>query len=229
MRTTSEMETFKHHNLKTTHMNERIARLIGHTFGDGYIHKEKFYFIYTNSNQKLLEFVSEIIEKEFGNLKVIKRKSGKNVPQLQFPAKIGRKISELGGIVGSKVHQSIRIPNWIKNGSEKIKTSFLAAIFDDEGYFRDTKGCKQIVIKFSKAYELENNLNEFLEDIREMLLQLDIKVSVIKNDQIKQNKKGKIIISKRIWVTGRNNFLKFREKIPLIHPEKIEKLLRLCS
>ena len=209
--------------------NEKKARLVGHAFGDGNIHRRKFYFIYTNSNQQLHRFISQIIYTEFGNSKTVKRKSGKGIPQLQFSAKIGREIAKLGGVIGSKIHQPIKVPEWIKNGNEKIKANFLAAIFDDEGYFRDTKGCKQIVLKFSKIHELEKNLNEFLEEIRQMLLELDIKVSEIKNDQVKQNKRGEIVISKRIWITGKDNFLKFKEKIPIIHPEKVKKLSRLCS
>jgi len=209
--------------------NANLARLVGHAFGDGNIHKRKFYFIYTNSNRKLREIVKKIIKKEFKEVKITHRKSGKKIPQLQFPAKIGRKIIEMGGIAGSKVRQPTKIPEWIKNGSKKIKANFLAAIFDDEGYFRDTSGCKQIVLKFSKLKSLEANLDEFLGEIRQLLQDLGIRVSPIKNDQLKQNKKGETIISKRIWITGKENFKEFKRKIPIVHPEKVRKLSNLCS
>jgi hypothetical protein len=46
-----------------------IARLIGHAFGDGSIHKTKYYFIYTNSNDVLQRKVKELVIKTFGNVK----------------------------------------------------------------------------------------------------------------------------------------------------------------
>ena len=229
-RTTSEMEALNIFlSLKQYMANASLARLVGHAFGDGNIHKYKFYFIYTNSNEKLRKMITNIIEKEFKKFKITKRKSGKGIPQLQFSVKIGRKIIELGGIAGSKVRQITKIPVWIKNGDNKIKANFLAAILDDEGYFRDTKGSKQIVLKFSKIQHLENNLDNFLQEIRQLFLDLNIRISEVKKDQIKSNKRREIIVSKRIWITGRENFIRFREKIPIAHPDKLNKLSNLCS
>lgn len=91
--------------------NALLARLVGHAFADGHIHKTKNYFIYVNSN------------------------------------KVGKQLAKKGAPVGSKVLQAIRIPEWIINGATDIKSAFLSAIYDDEGYFRDTPTSRQIVFK----------------------------------------------------------------------------------
>ena len=206
-----------------------LARLLGHSFGDGNIHRSKHYFIYTNSNKKLQERVKKLVKKEFKDVKICERRSGMGVTQLQFSAKVGRKLEELGGIRGSKVHQSFQVPQWIKDGEEKVKVNFLAAIFDDEGYFRDSRGCKQIVLKFSKTKRLEDSLVNFLKEISQLLNELGIKASDIKKDQEKSNSTGEIIVSKRIWITGKTNFIRFKEKIPISHPIKKRKLYRMCK
>ncbi len=209
--------------------NANIARLLGYSFGDGNIHRKKYYFIYTNSNTKLMEEVVKIVKEEFPNVVLNNRMSGKGIPQIQFSAMVGRKLVGLGAVNGSKTTQEMKIPKWIKESNEIIKANFLGAIFDDEGYFRDERGKKQIVIKFSKINYLEENLNSFLKEISSLLNDLKIKVSDIKKDQIKNNSKGEIMISKRIWITGKENFLRFKEKILLFHPERIRKLTNICS
>lgn len=209
--------------------NENLARLIGHNFGDGYIHPNKFYFVYVNSSQKLLENIKQTVLKEFRNVKINESLSGKGVPRLQFSSIVGKKLLAIGGVSGSKIDKVVNIPQWIINGNEKIKANFLAALFDDEGYFRDEKGSKQIVIKFSKNVLLEENLNEYLETIRNLLRDLDIKASKVKDDQIKINNKGRLVISKRIWITGKRNFVIFKEKIPILHPLKLERLSRMTE
>ena len=47
----------------------KIARLVGHAFGDGYIHKTKYYFVYTNSSAILHNYVRQLISDIFGDVK----------------------------------------------------------------------------------------------------------------------------------------------------------------
>lgn len=209
--------------------NKNIASLVGHAFGDGNIHKNKFYFIYTNSNKQLRERVTEIITKEFEKISVNKRMSGKNIPQLQFSAKVGRELIKSGARAGSKVRQITEIPKWIMKGNKEIKVAFLSAIFDDDGYFRNTKNCRMIVIKFSKIIQLEKKLNSLLRGVSLLLKDIGIKTSDVKQDQKRINSRNETIISKRIWITKKENFIKFKKEIPIFHPQKINKLDSMCS
>jgi intein/homing endonuclease len=201
-----------------------IARLVGHVFGDGSIHKSKQYFIYTNSNEKLQQVVQQIIEQVFGKIKFNIGTSISETPRYQYSNIVGKFLANKGAPVGSKIFQPTKIPEWISEGSEEIKSAFLGAIFDDEGNFRDSKNSRQIVFKSAKVKGLKKELEQYLSQIIQMLNDLGIKTSGIKRDQIKKRKDGSEIVSLRFWITGRENFKKFQEKIMLLHPEKIRKL-----
>jgi len=216
-------------SLTTLMANERIARLVGHAFGDGYIHTTKLYLIYTNSSSSLLEHIRTVVSEEFGDVTVCPRRSGKGVPQLQFSANVGRALHSFGAPKGSKVHQQYSIPNWIRNGTREIKASFLSAIFDDEGYFREERDQMQIVLKQAKIARLEESLHRYLQGIARLLQDLGIQTSDVKRDQTKKRFNDETTISKRIWITGRTNFRQFREQIPIKHPDKCIKLTSMCT
>ena len=209
--------------------NENLARLVGHAFGDGSVHKKKAYFIYTNSNAKLHENVNQLIESQFGVVSQNRGTSISGTPRTQFSNKVGKKIVNLGAPMGSKVLQETKVPIWILNGSNKIKRAFLAALFDDEGNFRNDKNSRQIVFKSAKVISKQKNLEKYLGQLTKMLNEFGIKTSKIKKDQVKKRRDGKQIVSLRFWITGRKNFLAFKEIIPLRHPDKSRNLNEMAS
>lgn len=205
-----------------------LARLMGHVFGDGSINKRKLYFIYTNSNEKLQQIVQQIIEQQFGKIKFNIGTSIGGTPRYQYSNVVGKYLAKRGAPVGSKVLQSTRIPDWILKGTDEIKSAFLSAIYDDEGNFRDERNTMQITFKSAKTKQLKKELELYLSQIIKMLINLGIKTSEIKHDQLKQRKDGNEIISLRFWITGRKNFRKFQEKITILHPDKSTKLLNMA-
>jgi hypothetical protein len=126
------------------------SRLLGHCFGDGYIHLRKQYFIYTNKSGTLLKAVSDEVTKEFGSKSFSLRTSIGGIPQIQFPAFVGRRLVELGAPQGAKTRQATKIPDWITKGDEQTKSEFLSALCDDEAGIRADAGFKQITIKSVK-------------------------------------------------------------------------------
>lgn len=209
--------------------NKNFARLVGHVFGDGYLHKNKKYFIYTNSNKHLHKLVQKLVQKEFGNVKFNEGTSIAGVKRIQYANKVGKKLSELGAPVGSKVLQEIEIPIWILNGSEEVKSQFLGALYDDEGYFRFDRKARQIVFKCAKEIKLKNNLVRYLSQIKLLLKDFEIESSEIKRDQIKKRVDGKEMVSLRFWITKNENFQKFKNKISIFHPNKISSLDKMIS
>jgi hypothetical protein len=111
-------------NIKKQFMEREtvIARLIGHVFGDGSIHKTKYYFIYTNSNNVLQQKVKELVIKTFGKVKYNVGTSIGGILRYQYPSRVGRFLSERGAPVGSKITQPTTIPEWIFKGDDKIKS-----------------------------------------------------------------------------------------------------------
>lgn len=210
--------------------NEQIlARLVGHAFGDGSIHHSKQYFIYTNSNETLQKRVKGMVNGVFGRVKYNIGTSMGMTPRYQYSNKVGKALVQKGAPIGSKVMQRTQVPIWIFEGNKRVKSAFLGALFDDEGYFRNTSDSRQIAFKTAKVFGKRENLKEYLDQLIKMLNSLGVKTSDIKSDQIKSREDGEKIISLRFWITGRENFKKFSENIMLFHPEKEKKMLEMCG
>jgi LAGLIDADG-like domain len=143
-------------------MNQYIARLLGHSFGDGHIHRAKAYFVYTNSCRELLDEVDESVNKEFGAVSSCRRTSIGGTPQIQFSAIVGRKLQALGAPQGSKTRQETMIPSTITKGRDATIANFLGALCDDEANVRTDSGSKQIALKSAKIASLEAELEAYL-------------------------------------------------------------------
>lgn len=203
-----------------------IPRLLGHSFGDGYIHINKFYFIYTNTSDELLKSTVADVRTQFGTSQFCERKSIGGTPQIQFPAFVGRRLNELGAPRGPKSLQRTTIPGSITHAPEQAKAEFLGALCDDEANVRADIGSKQITIKAAKLVSLEPELDDYLNQIRQLFVSLGIKCSSPKRDRT-YVRKGQRKISKRIWITSRTDFATFARKIVLVHNERRARLKTL--
>ena len=172
--------------------------------------------------------MTELIQKQFGKVSQNIGTSISETPRTQFSNRVGRELVKLGAPRGSKIFQKTKVPNWILKGSKEIKSSFLAALFDDEGNFRNDAS-RQIAFKAAKEISQQKYLKRYLEQLTKMLNELGIKTSGIKNDQIKKRVNGTKIVSLRFWITGRVNFLAFKEIIPIRHPDKLRNLNEMAS
>jgi hypothetical protein len=195
------------------------VRLLGHSFGDGYIHKSKSYFIYTNMAKELLMEVSMNVTEAFGSVSSCERTSIGGTPQLQFSARVGRELNKLGAPRGSKTKQPTAIPSQITHGTEEVKADFLGSLCDDEAQVRTDAGAKQITLKSAKLASLEAELEDYLNQIRELFESLEIRCSTPKRDRT-YVRGGETKISKRVWITGSTNFATFAQKIVLNHAQK---------
>ena len=205
-------------------MNDaEIARLIGHAFGDGSIH-QKHYFIYTNTCNALHQHVKQIVIKNFGNVKFNVNTAISGTPRYQYSNIVGNLLMKHGAPVGSKTMQRTPVPDWIYNGNRKVMSSYLSALFDDEGAFRNEKNTNQIVFKAAKMLHLKSDLEAYMSQLIDMLKILGIKASSIKSDQIKFRQNGEKVVSLRFWITSKNNFEAFKKIILLVHPDKRVKL-----
>ena len=159
-----------------------IPRLLGHSFGDGYIHNTKSYFIYTNSAKELLTEVSRNVAEEFGSVSSCWRTSVGGTPQIQFSASVGRQLNRLGAPQGSKTKQETVIPSTIMKGDEATKANFLGALCDDEAEVRPDSGSKQTALKSAKLTSLETELDDYLKQVRKLFESLEITCSTPKRD-----------------------------------------------
>src|SRR3989344_1178038 len=143
-----------------------------------------------------------------------------NSGQVKFYGGV-EKLNYLGIPAGDKILTAYKIPNWIENGSTKIRKAFLQALFDDEleGLYKDKtrfntwKGFK---FKMSKRKELINEHIYFLDQIKKMLTHFGIETGSIKvdNNDKYSRKDGVISIPTYFRIsTKKENRKQFYKKI----------------
>lgn len=192
-----------------------LAQILGHSFGDGCAHLS--YFVYANNEQVLINKFMDGINKIFGFKIPFKLRKDNNCKIIVYNSIISKILNLVGGVLGNKVNKEFDVPYWIKNGDNKIKSSFIRALFDDESHVN--KKNKLITISFVKNKKYECSLKMFLISIKDILNDFSIKINgpCHTKDYEYENK------LKTLWtirISGYNNLLLYNQKIGFLHPKK---------
>lgn len=127
--------------------------------------------------------------------------------------------NHLGVPIGNKVYKQFLVPEWIYNGPDKIKKIFLSTIYGNEGSKpQDNRWRIQFVL--SKTKEYVPNLLQFLNQVRGMLNHFDISTSHI---QLRKQKKR--AFCGRFYIKGKENLVKFHNKIGFLYASEKQKVL----
>ncbi len=192
-----------------------LARIIGHLMGDGNVSKR--YLRYNNKNIFLLENFKEHFLNLYPLTHFIEGRVNSGTSFVQVQNK--QIIHFFFDLCGDFKSGNLRFPKFLKR--LELKREFISAIFDDEG-------CVGLRI-FRKTNEIKRNLEiaskskEFLEDIKKVL-ESDFKIKCNKLIYFKRNLGEKEFVTWKLSITGKENFIKFRENINFSSPNKIEKL-----
>lgn len=125
-------------------------------------------------------------------------------------------LKEVGVPVGNKTNNSFLVPNWIMNGSSKTKAAYLRGIYDGEGSIHATRQKKKkkrwrINLEFCKNKETLNSGIKFMEQLRTLLEEFNIKSSPVRTRKGNIRKDGStskgMIID--IEFTSFSNFYKY--------------------
>jgi len=205
-----------------------LASIIGHAMADGNITKRQFSFF--NQRRELVDEVITNVRIAF-RADVTPREFEKEGGwEIEFPTNISLLVSLSGAPLGKKVSKPFDVPNWIKEGDNKIKSSFLRALFDDEGwikikFIKSTSSTQRMIgINMSKNEKFIDSHKQFFENIRKLLQDLKINSSnVSKMGKTKNGINLGIIISN---VTNLNIFLK---KIGFTNIPKKQKLIECLN
>ncbi|MBI4210866.1 MAG: hypothetical protein HY544_05165 [Candidatus Diapherotrites archaeon] len=192
-------------------LHENLAKFIAHVQADGCQPKNTNTFSYVNTNIHLIFEFCDLVQKLFRlkNQKISKRR---NIFYVGFSNKSVAKFLE-----GLKFYSiDWEVPYFVKIGSEKTKASYLQSFFDDEGsvIFVPHKKC------FDRAISMMLiNKNGVLELI-ELLKCFEIECN------FHGPYKGKYY---ELKITGKENLIKFYERIGFISLNKQRKLMEAIN
>ncbi len=200
-----------------------LSSLLGHSLGDGHI---GISFEYTNRCENLLDEVKESVSRlPIKNVRIIHNLQPNKAPTLVFPKLVRNILVCAGSPIGNKITGNFNLPLWIINGTKEIKAAFLRALFDDEG---NVSSNRTIRLSLSKRIDLNNNLQEFLEEMILMLEKLGIK-KIKLNKQKGENGKNGETIENTLTIFGFRNFEIFYKIIKFSHPKKMESLRNIVE
>ncbi|MBI2650282.1 hypothetical protein HYX04_03135 [Candidatus Woesearchaeota archaeon] len=204
--------------------DEKIASLIGHVFGDGYIGRNKRQFEYSNNNPNLIKEVKTQISELFGILPYTEKQN-----RIGYPAITGEILEVFGAPIAPKIYSENLVPEWILK-SKKYRIAFLKAFFDDDGSVMlsnnyRAKGLNMNVIRHINQKETLYNL---LEQISFILKELDIYSGKPKISRQYKKEDGLHIVM-YINITDYQSLINFYNKIGLTSGEKFEKLKKIVN
>ncbi len=174
-------------------------RVVAHILGDGSASERKVPY-YANTCDELREQFKKDLS-IFGEVRAYERKP-LTTPLIYFPKVI---TDILSYILSINFTNPFKIPPQIFQSSEDCKTSFLQALFDDEG-------------TVSTGLVISMSNQRIIEEIKELVESIGVRTNNINS---KQNKPWKDNFSLAI---KREAIKEFKEKIGFCHPEKIRNL-----
>lgn len=185
-----------------------LASLIGHVLGDGHIKPKGQQFHFINKDIRLIENVKNDIEFIFGIKIKEHSRIEKQIFELFIPAVVAKLLILAGAPEGRKSTQIFHVPNWIIEGDEEIKSSFIKALFDDEAWVEIVQGGFCIGFGQNKKVELLESHKIFLEEVRRLLFDLEINTS-----KIFQRSQKADSIQLGFKIVGLKNLLNFNSKV----------------
>jgi len=192
-----------------------LTRIVAHLMGDGCVSKR--YFGYYNKELSLLEHFKKDLAFLFPDTHFI---SGKCNSGTSFYTIQNKKIHTfLLSLLQDFRSHNLVLPEFIN--TKELQVEFLRALFDDEGtvgvyVYQKTNEIKRKIAISSTSLKLLNQIKGILE------IHFDIKSNkIIRCIKITDSKKFIYYI---LAITGRENFIKFRNQINFKHPIKRKKL-----
>jgi intein/homing endonuclease len=191
-------------------ISENLARSLAKICGDGCMNEK--YIRYNNTSQVLLDEFEEDIKKEFGDVHFTHGKvnSGTSFVQLHDKKIISVFFSHLPSFKSSDIF----IPDSVKRSPLNVQIAFIRTFYDDEGCsaFRFNKSTQE----WKRNLTLTSNSLRILCEIQQILSSLGI----TSNKMRRNNRQSNYDITFSLGITGKVNFLVFREKIGFKHPKK---------
>jgi len=180
-------------------LSSELAQILANLYCDGTIVESNCYTAtYYNSYMELISRFKNNVVKVFGQVDLYEWKT--NVNAINLPAFIGKLLYHKFQLYNDNV------PPQIMNSTEEIKSSYLQAVFDDEGSIHKQHG--QIRIKMKPE--------SYIEDIQKLVHEFGMETSQVIKEQDKRNGRSYYYF----LISGMYNIRKFHDAIGFFHPKK---------
>ena len=204
--------------------NEKIASLVGHVFGDGYIGRKKMNFEFSNTNPALLAEVKTIIRDVFSLEPMTEQAT-----RIGYSTIVGEFLELFGAPIAPKIYSENQVPSWIMQ-SKVYSAIFLRSFFDDDGsvMFSENYKAHGLNLYVIRHVDKQNSLYSLLNQVRHMLSELSIYSGNPLIRQYYEKIDGKRVIM-YLNVTDYDSLVNYYNFIGSLHNEKLEKLRRIVN
>jgi len=142
-------------------------------------------------------------------------------------------LNEIGVPKGNKTNKPFFVSDWIINGNNKIQSAYLRGLFTGEGSIFSTKQKNKeprwrIGIEMYKWTKYKEEGKKFMEQVKLMLNNFEIKTSPIRFGRRNKRKNGTYSIAVKLDIESRE-FRKFYKYVGFDDRKKTNKLLRVIA
>ena len=218
-----------------------LARLIADITGDGHLQIKNGRYLasfYSKNIEEIKSFerrsqeLFNITPKRYVDSRKTWKGSGTRYQSFIISKPVALFLRDIGVPVGNKTNNPFTVPDWIFNGSKKMKSAYLRGLFDNERTIYSNKENKRtrwrIDLKMAKNEKIIPHGIVFFEQIRKMLLEFGVKTSPVNHCKLNVRKDQSISIYLRISIE-KPSFRNFFKYVGFEHPEKQKKLLFALS
>ncbi|MDO8123807.1 MAG: hypothetical protein Q6364_05450, partial [Candidatus Hermodarchaeota archaeon] len=118
------------------------AQIAAIALSDGHIHHEKKQFTYIEKDPERIDYVKTLIRNNIGDIHIT-HEDRPSADRLTMPVVFGRLLEQWEIPAGDKhLNPNFRLPEFIRNGTNQIKTAYLSEVIPEDGYFHTHFGPK---------------------------------------------------------------------------------------
>ncbi len=166
---------------KAFKIDKDMARIASYVTFDGHLYKDLKGIMYSSKNIKDLEEFEKIVKRKFGlsgRYHLFSAGGGKNKTHkiFFFNKIVCKELFKLEVPKGDKSIQEFNVPKWIID-SKYLSREYLRIAFFCEGSFKENRKTPRISFIQAKCIDILDSGIHFVDTIREMLAQFNIKTS----------------------------------------------------
>ncbi|GBE20384.1 hypothetical protein BMS3Abin17_01123 [archaeon BMS3Abin17] len=212
--------------LKNEKKSKILVRIVAHLMGDGCVTKR--YFAYYNKDKILLENFEKDVLNLFKKIHFTRGRTNSGTSFLMIQNK--PLLNFLKSLISDYRSHHLYLPKFIKN--KEFQKEFSQSFYDDEGcvalrIFKKTKETKETK-EIKRNVTLSSNSLKLIQEIKQ-ILKNTFEIESNKISKYVKKRDSKIYINYVLSITGRDNFVKFRDKINFTHPTKSRTLDKMIA